>query len=817
MRRAATAFGLISILFLLVPVSSLKYNIVPCSWSEMQQRATEDFVCVIRGDTLWGIYEDFNVKEKTGWSKQQFAQKNNIPYVDYIYVEQKIAISEKGLEYLGESAKVPIEYEEYTVKEGESLWHIWLNQNVWERYGVPFSEFLEKNREEGKLLRPDDPNYLKPGQTILIPKQSQAPPPKDITNEFVFDNAGVIEQAREAELENKLREFYTTNKIIVILETFTSFKDEDEAREYMEKRFTDQIGKKTGLDRVNVLDMLIVFVKQLGNENNKVYFYGYFEGRGGTNDEIVDAIGRDRIEEYSKKTPSEYLNFLVGEVLRLTEEEQKRRTEWRTKPVEEPKEKHFWIEEFYGIKDKEKFGRDGRINFHVRCKKKDESGNDVAITKKDGYSIGVYVRGMEGDITNPRDLEISEIEIPNVKWPYYWVVSFRAPEKPGSYEIVVKLYCKGGEDCTGKEWEKDYDEKVIYFEVITDAEADMLAKKIYERGRKLRDEGKYPQAGTVLKELEKYPKTEYAAMGLILLGEINDITGFPEVAWYYYYRTYTDYRGSYTYWAERGLYEMIRVMYKIRNCTEVFNGWKEYQNEGYSKYTDEIQKFIDVCNDKNRVLTEKCKVIGKLKDGKRIDVVFVGENYENVEDFRKDAEKCVNKGLLGADIIRRNADKFNFYWVNEIRDDVRDSLYSLAENCPWDTIIVLENEVFRSYASDGIAYVSTRNIDIDFVTLHEFGHSFFGLADEYIEEDGLNKPEPPNCADNLNQAMDWWGDLAKKYEEVGYYPGCSYVKDNIKPTKKSVMSGDSSEPFYFGPVNERHMQKVIDEFFMEGS
>lgn len=694
MKKIIIIFGLVSLIFLILPVSSVKYNIVPCSWSEIQQRATNDFVCVQRGDTLWEIYENFNVEAKTGWSKQQFAQNNNVPYVNYIYVGQKIAISEKGLEYLGGATKVPVEYEEYIVKEGESLWYIWLKENVWERYKVPFSEFFQKNREEGKLLKPEDPNYLETGQTILIPKQSQAPPPEDVTEKYVFDNANVIDQTTETLIETELKDFYDENRIILILETFNYFESEEKAKEYMERRFTDQTEIKSGLDRANNLDTLIVFVKQAPSEFKDVYFYGYYESQGGLSDNVEAEIGRDKIEEYSKKSDSEYLKFIVTEVSRLTEE---------GKPEEDEAKKLF--EEAYKI----------------------------------------YLKG------------------------------------PSFY------------------YEADYK-----FEQLT----------------------------------LKYPKSEHSARAMLLRGHIASVWSSQNKAYKLYYQVYTDYKNLYPEHAEGGLYKAIKLRYEERKCRDVLSGWEEYQKAGYTKHKKEIQDFVDDCNYKNKILLENCKLIGEFKDGKKIDIVFVGDNYKNIDKFREHAEKIVKNGLLDADIIKRNEDKFNFYWVNVMGDDIckvesyeerkcdNNKIFQLARNCPRDKIILLSERDFRSYTYRGgkIIYLATRStfierifgFDLEANAIHEFGHCLFNLLDEYVEEDRGKHPGFPNCAKDEEQAKYWWGDLAQQYPDVGYFEGCSYVKSNIKPTKKSVMSCHYSRPFYFGPVNEREIQRVIDFYTGRG-
>ncbi|MFB6144823.1 MAG: hypothetical protein ABEJ98_05930 [Candidatus Nanohaloarchaea archaeon] len=95
---------------------------------------------------------------------------------------------------------------------------------------------------------------------------------------------------------------------------------------------------------------------------------------------------------------------------------------------------------------------------------------------------------------------------------------------------------------------------------------------------------------------------------------------------------------------------------------------------------------------------------------------------------------------------------------------------------------------------------------------HEFGHSFAGLADEYTEEGGRDIPLPPNCAPNRSRAQQWWGSLAENNEGVSYFNGCSYVKDNIRPTIMSIMNYQIFPSYDYGPVNERRIKTVIEAY-----
>ena len=95
--------------------------------------------------------------------------------------------------------------------------------------------------------------------------------------------------------------------------------------------------------------------------------------------------------------------------------------------------------------------------------------------------------------------------------------------------------------------------------------------------------------------------------------------------------------------------------------------------------------------------------------------------------------------------------------------------------------------------------------------LHEFGHSFGLLYDEYTEDGKEDRPGNPNCANSTEEAKKWWGDLAEKYDEVDYFNGCSYVEDNIRPTLNSIMRNHEILDNEFEKVNERQLTSRIND------
>lgn len=185
-----------------------------------------------------------------------------------------------------------------------------------------------------------------------------------------------------------------------------------------------------------------------------------------------------------------------------------------------------------------------------------------------------------------------------------------------------------------------------------------------------------------------------------------------------------------------------------------------------------------------------------------LDIVFLGEGYTSREvgDFKKDLERfgdamldhepyhsmkeriCIRGVLapssdLGCDEPRRgkwartslgasfNALGSERYLLTESNRDLRD----IAANVPYDTVIVMVNH--DRYGGGGIYNLfctfTTQNRWSSYLVLHEFGHSFAGLADEYytssVAYEDLHLPgsEPvaPNVTALLDPAKLKWLDL----------------------------------------------------------
>ncbi|MBW2980332.1 M64 family metallopeptidase [Candidatus Woesearchaeota archaeon] len=195
-----------------------------------------------------------------------------------------------------------------------------------------------------------------------------------------------------------------------------------------------------------------------------------------------------------------------------------------------------------------------------------------------------------------------------------------------------------------------------------------------------------------------------------------------------------------------------------------------------------------------------------------IDIVFLGQAYKTTEEFKDEVYNYINNVFFKLEPFHANRDKFNFYMVDDFQDlSCTFNNYVLCNNfkvkriasrCPHEFIFILieRNKIkdlvipIRSSAIANIANINTA--DNPSVLMHEFGHSFGDLADEYVDDYYLqikfDGEEYPNC-DN-SQCSKWAGtegtDCLKGCSTDGYYRG----------TENSLMRSLYAE--YYGPINE---------------
>lgn len=258
------------------------------------------------------------------------------------------------------------------------------------------------------------------------------------------------------------------------------------------------------------------------------------------------------------------------------------------------------------------------------------------------------------------------------------------------------------------------------------------------------------------------------------------------------------------------------------------------------------------------------KYLDKSGDSKdKIDVAFVAEGYL-LEEMNVFLEDCVTSidALKTHEPFKSMADRFNFVavmtpsqqrgvsiphdnvWRNTALGSNFDTFYSnrylttlhlkklhdALSGLPYEHIIILANT--DNYGGGGIynSYLMSaahNNMSIP-VIVHEFGHSFAGLADEYNYDDGYESMYPSDTEPwepNITTLVDFkskWADMLDSataiptkpsgtnlYTQVGVYEGGGYRSKGVyRPVQECRMK--INEAPVFCPVCERAIRKMID-------
>lgn len=245
-----------------------------------------------------------------------------------------------------------------------------------------------------------------------------------------------------------------------------------------------------------------------------------------------------------------------------------------------------------------------------------------------------------------------------------------------------------------------------------------------------------------------------------------------------------------------------------------------------------------------------------------IHIAYVAEGYTQAEmgTFLADVDKA-NEALFAHEPFKSNRNKFNIVavtapsaqsgtsepgngvWRNTLLQSHFNTFYSdrylttLALNClhdvlsglPYEHIIVLVNS--SKYGGGGILnsydLSSTHHKSFAQVIVHEFGHSFAGLADEYAyegEEDSTYphdvEPWEPNIT-TLAHFKDKWEGLvgsdtpvptpvdSTRLDRPGLYEGAGYSLKGVYRAYPDCRMRSNAVP-YFCPVCRQAIEHVIN-------
>ena len=247
-----------------------------------------------------------------------------------------------------------------------------------------------------------------------------------------------------------------------------------------------------------------------------------------------------------------------------------------------------------------------------------------------------------------------------------------------------------------------------------------------------------------------------------------------------------------------------------------------------------------------------------------IDVAILAEGYteKEMEQFYQDAQTACD-ALFDHEPFKKLKDKFNvvavaspsadsgvsipgqgewkstavgshfntFYSDRYLTTSRVKSIHNWLAGIPYEHIIILANT--DTYGGGGIynSYTLTTAHHPDFqpVVVHEFGHSFGGLADEYAYTEAPSPQYPYEIEpweQNITTLVDFdskWKDMLPEntaiptppatkanelYTQIGVYEGAGYTKKRIyRPTTECRMKINEAPAFC--PVCQRALERLI--------
>lgn len=224
------------------------------------------------------------------------------------------------------------------------------------------------------------------------------------------------------------------------------------------------------------------------------------------------------------------------------------------------------------------------------------------------------------------------------------------------------------------------------------------------------------------------------------------------------------------------------------------------------------------CNSQGSCSKSSCVNLinnGPMKD--KLDILFLGEDYNGQNNnFRNDYNVVIN-AMMGHEPFKSQKSKINFYTTNKFQDlgchykcsgidrmvccDPA-KVEKAAAQCPHDQIFILVNN--NQYGGSGGVYSISYNGEIlDKVLLHEFGHTFGDLVDEYVNGCDIKYyPEGLNC-NNESNCSSW-----RHLQGVECVQGCNseqWYRANVNSIMWDL-AGD------FNPVGEEILSEKLEAY-----
>ncbi len=295
-----------------------------------------------------------------------------------------------------------------------------------------------------------------------------------------------------------------------------------------------------------------------------------------------------------------------------------------------------------------------------------------------------------------------------------------------------------------------------------------------------------------------------------------------------------------------------RIEFYTRNRSGIFEKKYEYLFDPSDYFINPGQNLIYPVYD--------VQVYGEPSE--KVDIVILPDGYTSreIKKFKRDCQQFAEI-MFSFEPFRSNKTKFNIrgilapstesgndipadsVWKNSILETnfytfdserycmtrANKTMHDLAANVPYDQIYILVNQ--EKYGGGGIynqyCVSVSGNLRSAKIIVHEFGHGFAGLGDEYVGDVSYNEFYPLDVEPwepNLTTLVDFdkkWGTLiqpgvpvptpdTKEYEQViGVFEGGGYASKGIyRPAHDCLMNTFNGNAFC--GVCQEAIQRMID-------
>ena len=211
--------------------------------------------------------------------------------------------------------------------------------------------------------------------------------------------------------------------------------------------------------------------------------------------------------------------------------------------------------------------------------------------------------------------------------------------------------------------------------------------------------------------------------------------------------------------------------------------------DGFKK--DELELFYQKANEFSEYILNYDPVLSKQKSAWNIHVISL-VSKESGSDYTAlpDTPDLVNTGL---DSYFNCYDIQRLLCVNQLKVN-----YIVAKKFPqFDKVLIIVNSFAYGGAGGDYATTSINSAGKD-VAIHELGHSFAGLADEYTyggTDVPSSEPKEANITLNNNYETVKWKDWLTE-DNIDIFEGGGYLEHGVyRPTETSLMR-DLGQPFY---------------------